>query len=43
MNVGFAANDGYKAYKAGGSAAKIAGVAALAIVGGPKLKGLKKG
>jgi len=42
VNVGFAAYDGYKAYKAGGSAAKIAGVAALAIVGGPKLKALKK-
>lgn len=43
VNVGFAAYNGYKAYKASGSAAKIAGVATLAFVGGPKLKALNKG
>ncbi|MEQ2468322.1 RHS repeat-associated core domain-containing protein [Niallia hominis] len=42
VNVGFAAYDGYKAYKAGGSAGKIAGAAALGFVGGSKFKALKK-
>jgi len=42
VNVGFAAYDGYKAYKAGGSAGKIAGAAALGFVGGGKIKTAKK-
>ncbi|MFT8319897.1 MAG: RHS repeat-associated core domain-containing protein [Bacillus sp. (in: firmicutes)] len=42
VNVGFAAYDGYKAYRAGGSAAKIAGAAALGLAGGSRYKAAKK-